>query len=181
MRVTIAAVAVSVFALAACTYDDGPVELTVDINSNMSPCLGPGDVETLCLEYRYAAGAQWRAEYTPIEGFKYEWGKTYVLRILETILNEPGGKWPVARKLIEVKSESEVPRTSTFRMRLQSPQKRLVNTGDVTWRLFGQEALVCDPSLCAAVAAKVSAELPMILTFDHLNSPAGPLHLVAIE
>ena len=76
-------------ALAACRGTTEPQErlLTLEVAPARVPCVGA--LPTECLQVRERAGAPWTLFYAPVEGFAYEPGFRYALRVARRAVPDP--------------------------------------------------------------------------------------------
>lgn len=77
--------------LAACaTAPDthGSRSRLVYIASQKAPC-GTGVMKTACLQYREEPTQPWQLNYAPIEGFDWQPGNEYLLKITEVEVKNP--------------------------------------------------------------------------------------------
>jgi hypothetical protein len=169
------AFAVSVALLNGCGgSDDNYREERVQVASNLAVCHGLQSF--LCYRTRTDDSAPWRLQFEPIDGFTYEWGRQYVLRVgvRESRGSGMADAPSVDRKvsLLAVESSQRVPAATTYRLRVPYPQQALAKAGDGSWRLLGL------PLACAQIQARFDAAATSELQLDHSNSPAGPLNVL---
>ena len=89
----------------ACTDPTRPGEreLVMEVASTRVPCVGVVPME--CLQVRWSASSPWELFYDSIEGFSWEAGNRYVLRVARReILDPPADGSSVAFRLLEVLS-----------------------------------------------------------------------------
>jgi hypothetical protein len=93
-------------AVAACRSDTSAVapgerELVLEVAASRAPCVAVGPRE--CLQVRERADAPWQLFYGDIEGFTYEPGWWYVLRVARrSVPNPPADGSSVAYRLVRV-------------------------------------------------------------------------------
>ena len=85
---------------------NAPRERIVQIAGQRAPCTGIA--QQLCLQVRTQPGAPWELHYGDIEGFEWQVGVEYVLRVRETtVANPPADGSALRWQLIEVLDSSE--------------------------------------------------------------------------
>ena len=94
---------VATLLLVACEEGVGPREqiITLEVAAARVPCVGVGPRE--CLQVRRSADDAWELFYESIEGFTYEAGFQYRLRVAERVIpNPPADGSSRAYRLVEV-------------------------------------------------------------------------------
>ena len=82
----------------------GERELTVEVASTRAPCVGVVPME--CLQVRWNANGSWELFYDSIEGFTWEPGNRYLLRVARREILDPPADGPSAAfRLLEVLSK----------------------------------------------------------------------------
>lgn len=183
---TIFAALVASLLLLSCSSGDGSSnaessEETFQINSNKASCTST--FVTLCLMKRAGATQPWQLFYSDISGFQYQWGKLYELRVRVTKVSNPPIDAPNATySQIALLSAADVPRTQTFQISVQNVGRE-ISTVDAASRRFSSTttSFSCRPEQCARLDQLAAQGGAATLTFDHTNSPAGPLNLVALN
>jgi Domain of unknown function (DUF4377) len=168
-------------ALASCSSDEETSEEVVQINSNMGSCKTL--VETLCFQSRSDPSQPWRFYAASIGGFQYQWGNRYELRVRVTKIANPAADAPGARHdLIEVMSTSAVARSETFQVNVWNANDA-IGPVDATSRQFRSHSVRfgCRPAQCALLDQLSAQGQAASLTFDHANSPGGPLNLLNVS
>lgn len=167
--------------LSSCSPGDESSEETLQINSNKAACTST--VQTLCLMTRSSATQPWGLFYSSISGFQYQWGTLYELRVRVTkISNPPVDGSSLSYSQVAVLSALQVSRTQTFQISIQNVGTE-ISPADSTSRRFGStsERFGCRQEQCAQLDQLAAQGARATLTFDHANSPAGPLNLVAVS
>ena len=141
------------------TGDDGAgpsIEKEILVAHFLSDCVGVGPQQ--CLNVRESAEAEWTLQYDPIEGFEYEAGYDYRLRIRETtVANPPADASSIRWSLIEELEKTPVATTETGGNPILRP-----------WKLesFGSAADLGDAATATLVRgalASLPAENPVTL------------------
>ena len=119
MDTRIVAVALVLAGIVACSRDTAPpveaaasagIEKTLFIAPERKPCTGVGPME--CLQVREAADRPWQYFYSEIEGFSYEPGFDYELRVREEkVANPPADGSSLRWTLVKVVSKRAALRT----------------------------------------------------------------------
>lgn len=121
MVIRIAASALVMIGLAACSRSTAPpvptaenvgVEKTFFVAAERKPCTGVGPME--CLQVREAADRPWQYFYSEIQGFTFEPGFHYELRVREeNVANPPADGSSMRWTLVRVVSKQAVTSTPT--------------------------------------------------------------------
>jgi Domain of unknown function (DUF4377) len=183
---TIFAALVALLLLSSCSSSDGAsndesFEETFQINSNKASCTST--FVTLCLMTRANATQPWQLFYSDISGFQFQWGKLYELRVRVTKVSNPPQDAPsLTYSQIALLSAVDVPRTQTFQISVQNVGTA-ISPGDSASRRFSSTntSFSCRPEQCARLDQLAAQGSAATLTFDHTNSPAGPLNLVGLN
>ena len=77
-------------------------------------------------------------------------------------------------------SSTEVPPSTTFSVTSHSPYASIAQDDDGRW-MFRGVLLACTEAVCQQLEAAQSYPGLVQLDFDHANSPAGPLDLIAVS
>lgn len=158
--------------------DQGHTE-TVQVAANLAVCSGP--FPQLCYLKRPTGSPTWTLQYEGIAGFNYDWGREYTLRV-NVKSGNAGGVQDVSStsyELLGVESSVALPRTTLYQISVSTPQSFLSKGSDGIWRLLGRLAIGCQPAVCFDLEMLVAGQTTLLLTFDHTNSPSGPLNLLA--
>jgi len=118
MDIRIAASALVMIGLVACSRGTAPpvpaaesvggLEKTLFVASERKPCTGVGPME--CLQVREAVDRPWQYFYSEIEGFTFEPGFDYELRVREQKLaNPPADGSSLRWTLVRMVSKKAVP------------------------------------------------------------------------
>jgi hypothetical protein len=79
-------------------------ELVVNVAGQRAPCEGAAPM--LCLQVRMQPGAAWQLHYFDIEGFDWQSGTEYVIRVREIPVADPPADAPSVRWVLEEVLES---------------------------------------------------------------------------
>ncbi len=79
-------------------------ELIVNVAGQRAPCEGVAPM--LCLQVRLQPGAAWQLHYSDIEGFNWQSGTEYVIRVRELPVANPPADAPSLRWVLEEVLES---------------------------------------------------------------------------
>ncbi len=94
-------------AAAGCSSATGLTEreFSLEVSEQRVPCIGVGPQE--CLQVRESSDVAWQLFYDNIEGFTYEPGFRYVLRVAERrVPNPPADSSSLAYRLLHVVSKT---------------------------------------------------------------------------
>ena len=101
------AVAILCSVAVACSSSTAPGEreLLLEVSEQRVPCVG--EAQQQCLQVREQSDAAWKLFYDDIEGFAYEPGFRYVLRVAERdVPNPPADGSSLAYRLLRVVSKT---------------------------------------------------------------------------
>jgi hypothetical protein len=79
-------------------------ELIVNVAGQRAPCTGAAPM--LCLQVRMQPGAAWQLHYFDIEGFDWQSGTEYVIRVREIPVADPPADAPSLRWVLQEVLES---------------------------------------------------------------------------
>jgi Domain of unknown function (DUF4377) len=167
--------------VASCSSNDDSYEETLQLNSHQASCTTL--IETTCLMRRASAIQPWTLFYGTIAGFSYRWGTLYEIRVRVTpVSNPPADGASLNYSLIEVVSARDVPRSETFQISVRNTAVA-ISTVDATTKRFALSgaSFSCTPTQCAQLDQLSARNASATLTFDHSNSPAGPLNLLSVS
>ncbi|MDT9002299.1 DUF4377 domain-containing protein [Paucibacter sp. APW11] len=157
-------------------------ETTLQLDHYMDGCNGM--FEYLCLRARSSDTADWAPIGNAIQGFKFEWGHRYSLRIRVTERAVPpipdAPSTQVTYELLQLQSDTPQPSKTAFTIKIRQPQYSLELANDGSWRLLGLP-LSCSTAICLSLAKAQSTRQEVQLDFDHSNAPQGPLNLLAVR
>ena len=155
---------------------------SIDVASNLATCTTL--VERLCYQVRPTGTTKWTLLYENLDGLNYEWGRQYSLRVRVTELPGVGGADAPSStrtyQVLAVASSTQVPAATAFSLTTSWPASSLEKDANGRWTLLGIP-LVCTPTICQELDAAKSGGVRVQLNFDHMNSPTGPLDLVAVS
>lgn len=120
--------------------------------------------------------------YEDIEGFEYEWGYTYKLRVRVTeIKNPPEDVLPLKYRLIEILSQEKESSDTAFDISA-SRSSRLVTYSDIgIYELYGDKAFSCLPQECESIESLITQDSAMLFEFSHNATPSEPMRLIQVK
>ena len=170
----------SVLFLTACADGSDNTGRTMFIEHHKSSCQGVG--YQTCLLTRESELSPWSYFYDEIEGFDYEWGFRYELRVLVTdVPNPPADASSLAYSLLEVVSKESVDADTAFEFPLFPFDGFSQRLSDTEFSLGHENSFTCDVSTCNTVDSLLTQELAMLLEFFHANEQSGPLRLQRVN
>ena len=95
--------AIAAVLLSGCANLSGPDErvITMDVAAQRVPCMGIVPQE--CLSVRQEQDTAWTLFYDPIDGFQFESGFEYTIRVaVRTVSNPPADGSSLAYRLLEI-------------------------------------------------------------------------------
>ena len=155
----------------ACGAADGNPGIML-VDHYKVPCVA--DYLRLCLRASELGGSEYRYFYDYVEGFDYQWGHRYALRVEVTeIENPPQDASSLRYALIELISDELI--DERFEIAL-TPGFANGDAATGTFSLLGQRDVTCaEPETCDLIAAALAADEAITLQLGHPNSPSDPL------
>ena len=171
---------VSVFMLVllgGCSLLGPATDKTLYLDHYMEECASL--VLTLCNRVKTQPSDSWTTTLNSIEGFDYQWGFVYELRIRETrIINPPADGSATRVELLKVISKEKVAPEVRFQLALTTRyrgESKLVKIGDNLFEFHNTKTFTCTDELCADTEALVGQEGQVTLEFTHPQNPDMPL------
>ncbi|MDY7394838.1 DUF4377 domain-containing protein [Aureibaculum sp. 2210JD6-5] len=163
-------------ALSSCSDDDNLEITTMNVNhfKQSGESLYPSQF-LLVQEGGAVNGFDWNLFYGEIEGFNYELGYLYSLKIKkETLENPPADGSSIRYKLIEEVSKVRAPSDEPFEILLSRPngnniQAFVGKNSDSTFQLLDGTKIECG-NLCGELAEKLTNKEPITGVFYHLKN-----------
>lgn len=170
-----AVLVLAMLALGACQ------EETLQIEPYKTVCEGVG-VQS-CLLSQEAGSMQKSLEYEEIEGFDYQWGHRYSIRVrVSSVNNPPADASSIKKSLVSVLSDEVVPAGTPFTIPLQSPfDFEAVQKSGGQYVLLGERAMTCAPALCQTLDHALMGEGGVVLELQLPGSPDAPLELTQVH
>jgi len=168
------------FILSACGGGDDSREETIYVGSNLTECTSL--VAHLCMLTRTSLDAPLTLFYGGINGFQYEWGSTYKLKVkITTVANPPADSSSESYSLVEVLDKSPVPAATVFQIPIGRSNESITGTSvtDI-YRLHQTKDFACQQSDCQTLFLSLANGFGVLLEFDHQNQPTQPLHLLRV-
>ncbi len=136
-------------------------------------------VLTLCNRAKMQPSDPWMTSLNSIEGFDYQWGFVYELRVREThIANPPADGSAIRTELLSVVSKEKVAPDVRFQLALTTRYRgepKIVKVGDNLFEFYNAKTFTCADELCADVEALVGREGVVTLEFTQPQNPDMPL------
>lgn len=127
---------------------------------------------------------EWIYHYSEINGFNYEWGYVYDLRIKKTMVdNPPADASSIEFDLEEIISKKQVEPNLTFKISLKSSTrgiKDLVVDNAVEYTLLNEQRIDCS-DLCDQMAESLANQAELTGIFVHINSESIKLQKLLLE
>jgi hypothetical protein len=175
MRKVILLISVLVFAI-GCDSDDGKKSARVRVNHYQQPVIGFGPAMlTYVVQEDEAIGSDdWDFLYQSIQGFNYELGYTYDLRVIKKE-NDPDLQDAPRYEYIlkELISKQKVADNTPFEVRLSiyysgtdDIESFVTGDADAGFKLLERTPVVCG-DLCASLSEKLEEEKMLYGTFVH--------------
>lgn len=173
--------AIPLLLLSACSSVPGNgVEDRILIQHHKVGCQGEG--YQTCLLTRDSDRDSWSYFYDHIEGFEFEWGYQYELRVLVTeVVDPPADASSLAYSLVELVRKVKVDVDSSFEFNLFPGQGFVERVSTTEFQLGQEVSFNCDVSTCDTVASLLTQEMAMVLKFQHADDTSGRLRLQEIR
>jgi hypothetical protein len=141
-----------------------------------------------CFRTRSSLEEEWVKFYDQIEGFDYEWGYVYKLKVRVYELHDSSETPEDASRykyiLDEVISKEQQPTSNTFDFavsRSYGPIQIIVEQATGIYELYGEKTFECTPEMCSVVESLITQDLALLFEFSHSATPSDPLQLVQIK
>ena len=156
-----------------------PRELSVDVNYYRNGCVG--EAGQLCLQMR-DSNNQLTNFYDPIDGFTYEWGYQYRLRIRETAINNPpqDGSSIDYTLLEQIDRQAETSRAE-FKIWLPGADTLLTRKSANEYALPDGKLISCSSADCVTLDALSTQRFWVLMVLTLGTKPEDPLILKRIE
>lgn len=150
------------------------------INHYRTQCYAVGVF--LCLQSRGAPSDEWRLSYTPIEGFDYEWGYTYKIRIrVEPIADPPADAPSERHTLLEVIEKQQTSPDVRFDVRINASGEFMKKTSATTYAMHDDKEVTCSPSDCAYIDYAIAQNYGVLFEANHQTLAMDPLLITQIK
>ncbi len=172
------------FALLTLSCSEGIEKSNLRINHYKQSAVGLGPTLVLLIQEGDQIGSdEWQYFYSGIEGFDYEWGYTYDLKVRkENIENPPEDASSIRYVLEDLIQKSRVSQEETFELRLKSQDFGIPSmvTRDETsgYLFFDVKSLECQ-TFCEEMEEALETNEEVTATFVHSNS--GGLTLLSLD
>lgn len=150
-----------------------PSQTELVLASSMSPC-GVNSSQ-LCWLQRRADEWTWRERYEPIQGFNYQWGHTYRLRVS----GDPSGLPGTQSHLVGIVQDQPDPVGKEYRFdNITLAEGSFSGSNNGNYRFY-QQRFVCAPQVnCAGLVAMSGSQGIVSLRFRYTGSELSPIELV---
>ncbi len=179
--INILGITLSLFINAGCGADaEKPRSSDLYLNHYKSEC---GSFElALCVQSKVNVSDDWSFFYDNIEGFEYEWGFTYKIKvIIEDIENPPQDSSSVKYTLLEVIEKIKEPTTSLFDISVSRATGLLVKESENIYKIYNDKEIECLDSSCETIDSLIAQDMAILLEFKHQVDTEAPLELIQIK
>ncbi len=147
------------------------------IKHHLQECVGVAP--RTCMLTRPSANADWTFMYSGIQGFVYEWGFDYEVRVRwRGVENPPADAPSRVYELESLNSKTPVPPGTLFDFTLRyGSGVELVDDG--LYRLYGSREFSCAQADCQLLEELQAQGMAVLLEFAH--DATGPLQLTQIK
>lgn len=155
-------------------------ETTLVVDFFRNGCVG--EQVGLCLQVSDAAGGRNVNFYTPIDGFSFEWGYRYTLRVMvTTVQNPPVDSASLAYTLIEQTSRQVAANAGEFRLFMPGVDRLIEKRSPTLYALSDGKTFQCNAVDCAMLDALITQRFSALLVFELAANVDAPLVLTRIE
>ncbi len=164
--------------LSGCTLLNPSTVKTLYLDHYMQECAS--FFLTICNRIKAQPEDPWATTLNYIEGFEYEWGFVYELRIREThIFNPPADGSDTRTELLETLGKEKVAPDLRFQLALTTRyqgEPELEKIGDNLFELHRTKTFACvSPELCTEIEGLIGREESVTLEFTHPQVSGDPL------
>lgn len=158
--------------LLSCAEEDKSEVVDIRVNHFKQPAVGLGTTLALLVQEGDQIGSnEWDNLYGEINGFDFEWGFIYDLRVRKIPVDSPPqDASSIAYSLIEVISKTPVSGSESFDLELKSSMKGIeglvIVNKEAQSTLLGQQVIDCQ-HLCQQLEASLLVEEELRGTFVH--------------
>lgn len=136
----------------------------------------------LCVQSRVNVSDDWSFFYDHIEGFEYEWGFTYRIKVkIEGIENPPEDSSSVKYTLLEIIERIKEPTTSLFDISVNRATGLLVKESENIYKIYNDKEIECLDSSCETIDSLIAQDMAILLEFKHQIDTEAPLELIQIK
>lgn len=178
-RLPLSITAALLAALLACDLVglSGPGRRTLVVQHHRAECQGVA--LSLCLLVREPGDTNFGFFYGSIEGFVYQWGYLYTLKVDERrIENPPVDGSSIRTVLRTVMARERVPPGTQFDLVLTPGDGRVVEIARDHYRFHWSAEFTCVEASCAELREQLAAGGRVEFRFEHSVAPGDPLTLV---
>lgn len=149
------------------------------VDHHKSECNGVATY--LCLRVRNSPDDEWRYFYSSIQGFEYQSGYNYELKVaVEVIENPPADSSGRAYSLAEVLSKTKEPAETIFDISVSEPE-RFVKLSENIYQLYNDQTVQCDAALCSALDDLLIQKMSVLIELKHAEKEDQPMMLSQIK
>lgn len=149
-------------------------------------CKGEGTY--LCMPSRSPEDKEWTSGHIAIDGFDYEWGYTYTLRVRKLELDPLLQDDLIYYELVEILNKEPVDHETTFELGLffasalvSEGVEAIVKKSEYVYTLYFDKSFTCTPEQCETIDSLLEQKMAMLLELKHSSKPMEPLELVQIK
>jgi hypothetical protein len=125
--------------------------------------------QTTCLETKKENETTYSVNCDTINGFDYEWGYTYELKVKETILDPaPQDISNIRTDLISIESKIEIDMNSTFNYGIKL-YNNTIEFKNSKYYFYNKEFICAEDIECSNIIDLVSEDKKYLLTFEYLG------------
>ena len=136
----------------------------------------------LCLQSRLNENDDWSFYYDHIEGFDYEWGFTYKIKVkVKNIENPPEDSSSIKYTLLEVIEKTKETTVSLFDISVSRATGLLVKESENTYNIYNEKNVECIDSDCEIIDSLIVQDMAILLEFKHQIDTERPLKLTQIK
>lgn len=166
--------------MSSCKHESDADVKDIYLNHHKIEC--QGEALLLCMLSKSELNEDWQYFYDGIEGFNFEWGYTYKLRVKVTeISNPPADGSSVEYSLLEVLKKEKALHTETFDYFTRYSSSTITKISENTYQILGEKTFNCSAPDCSSIDSLVAQESAILFEFTHQENPTEPLALSQIK
>ncbi len=167
--------------LIGCNNDSNDIgNREIFIDHYKSECFGLA--LSLCMRSRVNSDDDWSLFYESIDGFDYEWGYVYKLRVnISNIENPPEDASSVKYTLVDMLSKELESNATTFNIAASRSTGLVVNKSAGVYELYSEKEFSCTTAECVSIESLITQDLAILFEFTHNETLNDPMQLSQVK
>ena len=136
----------------------------------------------MCLQSRINENDEWSYLNNPIEGFDYEWGYNYKVRVkIEEIDNPPEDASSLTYTLLEIIEKIKEPTTTLFNVAVSRTNGLIEKESEKIYTIYNDKEIECIDADCETIDSLIAQDKAILFEVKHQTDTEGPLLLEQIK